>query len=170
MAYRSSIITDHVIELPEDGGRWQLVKVYNDGPKNAEATKVAAWFATTPRLQSLNAQTRSYEYTSSHWWVKNNRPNAPKPLILLMDEKGRRIYEAHSGNMPSSGEQLADEIEKKVQDHCPNVDQQKPVQPWEPVGNPPVLRPDLKDNNLLVVLGLLAASGVAGYYANRSKQ
>jgi hypothetical protein len=55
--------TERVVDLPEDD-QWQLMIIYTDKTRNPADRALAAMFATTPRLQSLVAQTKVYEYAS----------------------------------------------------------------------------------------------------------
>src|SRR5688572_11541894 len=64
--------SERIVDLPEDGDLWQLVLVYTDKARNGDDRELAAMFATTPRLQSLVAQTKVYEYPPEHWWVKQH--------------------------------------------------------------------------------------------------
>lgn len=119
--------TERIVYLPEDGDLWQLVLVYSDKLSNPRDRELAAMFASTPRLQSLVAQTKVYELSPSHFWVKNRLDANETPAVILQavdpakNAVARPIYKASGTDMPLDGEQLADEIQAKIEEHFPEV-------------------------------------------------
>ncbi len=163
----SQPIAERVMELPEDGGRWSTIVVYPDGEKDADSRQLASWFATTPRLQSLQAQTKFFEFPAAHWWPRSYGPRTPAPYILVLDERNRPIYHAYRGSLPAAGEDLADEIQRQIADCCPDVDPAEPASPLESKRKIPNLRPSspaTKDESLLLMLLALGGSAGAGLW------
>lgn len=158
-------ISERIIDLPEDGGLWTSIVVYDDGAKSADSRAVASWFATTPRLQSLQAQTKHFAWPASHWWVKQYRPRTPVPFVLLLDERHKPVYEAYRGQLPPDGEALADEVEQQITQCCPDeVQPKKPRPDWQAEGVIPLRRPQTtnQQSSLVMILAFLAVSAAAG--------
>ncbi len=153
------IVTERVIDLPEDGRRWSSVFVWpKDKHADADSRRLAAMFATTPRLQSLLAQTKTFNYTPDseiyrerfaskaggrvpQFWLVRPDPDNPST--------GTLIYKVSGSNMPASGDAMADEIAQMIRDKCgtagpcprpnPNPNPNPSPDPNEPI---PDLRPD----------------------------
>ena len=169
-------ISERVINLPEDGGAWHTVLVLDDSPMSRH---VAGLFNTTPRLQSLAAQTKTYQYPPDHWWTQKNRPGYPAPLILVMRpsiEAGgtndyTRVYEQWGSGIPADGERLADDIAKMIGRPCPRpepaptpVPQPLPMPPVAPViPMTPDVAPPPESNELeWLIYALIAGGGLGG--------
>lgn len=162
-------VRERVLDLPEDGDVWQFVQVYGDRTRTGPSQKLAAQVATTPRLQSLLAQTKHYEFGPDHWWVKQHLPGIKAPAVLLQTGDGRVVYKAGGDNLPPDGEVLADEIAQRISECCPD---DKPLE-RRPDGRRiiPDLRPEgpARDDSPLFTLVLLLASGAAGLYTRRQQ-
>lgn len=143
--------SERVIEWPEDGEIWHTIRVADKA--SAAGRALAADFATVPRLASLAAQTRSYDYGPDHWWVKRYHAGDPLPMVIVMTDKNRVIYKA-AGELPQ-GEQLADEIEQQIADCCP-PEKQPTARPGERLSKIPVLRPQATPASGQVPWGLVA--------------
>jgi len=164
-------IADRVMDLPEDGGRWSTIVVYPDGAKDIESRAVASWFATEPRLQSLRAQTRFFEFPQTAWWPRSYLPNTPAPYVIVLDENNRTIYHAYRGALPADGESVADEIQTRIADCCPDVPDQKPQHEWQARRKVPLLRPSSPaSDDLLSGLAAIAAIGGAAWFGWRSRE
>jgi hypothetical protein len=156
-----ALIREHVIDLPEDGLKWETI-IVSDNKTEQEQTLVSA-FSTDPRLISLTEQTKFYILPSNHWWVRSRMPNQPHPMVVVQRPK--------PDNIPISSNVLAAEIQWAI-DAAPVM---APCCPGEPVPVPapvpqptPVLEdirpkgPIVADKNLGYIL--IAAAGVAGAY------
>lgn len=161
---------ERVIELPEDGDLWQTIVVYDDAKKAGNAKWLAAEITTTPRLQSLVAQTQYYEYDPSHWWVKRNHAGDPTPMVMVQTDTGRVIYKAFGEQLPRDGEELADEIEQMIAQCCP--DQNQPAKPGERVSKIPILRPATKTPAIesgWLQLAAIVLTALAAWFAKKPK-
>lgn len=159
--------TERVIELPEDGEIWQTIVIADKG--SAAGRALAADFATVPRLASLAAQTKVYEYEPGHWWVKRYHAGDAAPMVLVQTDRGRVIYKAFGAQLPQ-GEQLADEIEAMIAQCCP-PDKQPAGKPGERLSKIPVLRPTVSPASGQVPWGLIvvAAAVVLAILNRKSK-
>jgi hypothetical protein len=175
-----ALIREHVIDLPEDGLKWETI-IVSDNKTEQEQTLVSA-FSTDPRLISLTEQTKFYILPSNHWWVRSRMPNQPHPMVVVQRPKpdnagATRVYHVTGANIPISSNVLAAEIQWAI-DAAPVM---APCCPGEPVPVPvpapvpapvpqptPVLEdirpkgPIVADKNLGYIL--IAAAGVAGAY------
>lgn len=171
---RSSFAEERIINLPDDAYQWQTVLVVDNSPASA---KLKSMFATTPRLQSLKAQTQFYEYKPEHWWVRSYHAGDPAPMIYLQapltHNKAKAIYKAYAGNMPADGEALADEIERSIADCCPDV---KPNDKERPdiLKKIPVLRPSgpkpVSNNVTITLLAVAAGLAIAHLLQKRNQE
>jgi hypothetical protein len=184
--------TERVVDLPEDGDQWQLVIIYTDKTRNPADRAVAAMFATTPRLQSLVAQTKVYEYPPTHWWAVEKLQGNPTPAVILQavepgnNARAKVVYKASGPNLPMDGEVLADEIQhnietmypqvlaKRLARDCPNCPQplnrpdRKPANPRIPDLRLKPGTPGTGDNSALILL-LLGGSAAAAWLAGRKR-
>lgn len=171
----SQLVQERVIELPEDGGRWSTIVVYPDGAKDVESRSVASWFATEPRLQSLKAQTKYFELPASHWWPRSYAANVPAPCVILLDEQHKTIYSAYRGAMPGDGGSLADDIQARIADCCPELPsdtgpQPDPPRQWQARRKIPRIGPQSPAGEDLRGLAVLAAIGGAAFYGWRTRE
>jgi hypothetical protein len=186
--------TERIVDLPEDGDQWQLVIIYTDKTRDPADRALASMFATTPRLQSLVAQTKVYEYAPTHWWAVEKLQGNPTPAVILQavdpgkNTRAKVVYKASGSNLPRDGEQLADEIQhnietmypevltKRLARDCPNcpTPSVRPSDPRRPaVPRIPDLRlkpgtPGTGDNTLSILL-LLSGSAAAAWLAGRRR-
>ena len=182
--------TERVVDLPEDGDQWQLVIVYSDKTRDPADRALASMFATTPRLQSLVAQTKVYEYPPTHWWAVEKLQGNPTPAVILQavepgkNTRAKVVYKASGTNLPRDGEQLANEIQhnietmypevlvKRLARDCPNCPQpndrpdRRPASPRIPDLRLKPGTPGTGDNSLLILL-LLGGSAAAAWLAGR---
>lgn len=167
-------IRERVIELPEDGSVWHTIAIYpSTNFQDSPSRTLAANLASTPRLQSLLAQTKKHTYTPADPWVRRWLPGVATPSLILMRHDGKAIYKASGANLPPDGEQIADDIQLCINerrwiqsvgnctpDNCPNRDFERPriLDKIPDLGprNPGVLPAGLDEPLLL----LLAAGGV----------
>lgn len=181
--------TERIVDLPEDGDLWQLIIVYADDKRDPVDRQVADMFATTPRLQSLMAQTKVYEYAPSHWWVKGNLEGKRLPAVVLQavepapnNKTAKPIYSVSRENMPATGEIMASEIQttietlypqvkaKRLNRDCPNcpqpnnrpADPRRPSAPRIPDIRPTIGQPGQK-GDITTILLLLGGSAAAAY-------
>jgi hypothetical protein len=164
-------VRDRVIELPEDGGVWHTILIYPDrNLSDAASRTLSANMASTPRLQSLVAQTKKHVYTPADPWVKRWMPTVPTPSLIVMRNDGGTIYKASGRNLPGDGEQIADDIQLCIYerrwiqrvggctpDNCPNVERPKILQ------NVPDMGPSRNGGSAISAddILLLAALGMA---------
>lgn len=137
------VITERVIDLPEDGQSWSSVFVWPDNREaDPESRRLAALFASEPRLQSLLAQTKSFHYrpqdplfrerfagtigavtTPSYWLIQpGNNPS-----------QGTSVYTVDRSRIPADGRVMADGIAAAIGRICP-----RPKPPVTPPVTPPV--------------------------------
>jgi hypothetical protein len=167
---------ERVTELPEDAGLWHTVLVYeSDPPADPGSRRLKAMFATTPRLQSLLAQTKVYEYSPEdplYHARYANHMGGTMPQVWLLAGQGKVIYKASGDNIPRDGEMLADEIAKAI-DECPWPRPKPPKPPTPPKPDPtpvaPVIpdirpseEPEPDDATFPLVGGILLVLGAAG--------
>lgn len=166
-------VQERVIHLPEDGHVWQTVIVYATPDKSSSADRhLASAFATTPRLQSLVAQTKTYEYDAEHWWVRRHLAGNPLPAVLVMQPGGngtaKRAFKASGENLPLDGEPLADAIAQGIADCRPKPSPQPQPAPPPDVAPIPDSAPDLdeptepEDQLGMILYAVIAAAGLGG--------
>lgn len=121
-------VSERIINLPEDGQVWSAVFVW---PSNREADpdsrRLAAAFATEPRLQSLLAQTKVHHYTPEDPLFRERYAAAmgtgtPQFWLVKPEENpahGQTIYAVAGGAIPSSGKAMADTIAGAIKRLCP---------------------------------------------------
>jgi hypothetical protein len=165
-----------VLQLPEDGRKWYTVLIYRDKALTDQADRhLAAMVATTPRLQSLTAQTKVLGWDQKDpLYVERYRQffGDRLPAIIVQNDAGRVLYKVSGSHVPIDGEALADEIAASIGQTSSL--RPRPVQP-----NPqqPEQIPDIRPQNgegkqdLLWVLLLPLAGGAYGLYRHfRQKQ
>lgn len=116
------LLEERIFHLPEDSLIWYTTVVYPDNRESdAASRKVAAWFASDPRLASLTKQTRFNEVTTKNeLYAAHYSGQGQLPIVWLQRGKdGQRIYKASGDNLPATGKQLADEIAKAIAEQCP---------------------------------------------------
>lgn len=166
---------ERVINLPEDGHVWQTVIVYATTDKSAASDRrLASAFATTPRLQSLQAQTKVYAYDASHWWVRKHLAGNELPAVLVMQPGANgtatRAFKASGQNLPLDGEPLADAIAQGIADCRPRPQPQPTPQPTpQPIPDSvPNLdeptEPEPEDTLGMILYAVIAAAGLGGAY------
>lgn len=168
---------ERIMELPEDGDMWSTIVVYGGESKlkGAENRTLAANFGTTPRLQSLKEQTKFYEMPANHWWVLKYHPGEPLPLVIVQMQNGRTVYKNSGDTVPRDGEMLADEIEDRITDCCPDTSPKKPDGKPDPThGRIPILRPTGKpstsQDSLIFLIGALGIGAAAAFLQDKSKE
>lgn len=179
-AYEQAPIAERVIELPDDGGLWQTVLVYSTPDRSTAADRrLAANWATTPRLQSLLAQTRKYEIEPGHawdYWIRNHLAGKPLPAVVVQKPSGEVVYRAGADALPVDGETQANQIAQMIADCRPL--RPTPTPTPTPVGPPPDITPNIQPDGALPeggdemewwVYGLIALSGLGGGYAALKK-
>jgi hypothetical protein len=129
-------LEERVFELPEDNLIWYTTIIY---PENREADaasrKIAAWFATEPRLQSLVKQTRFVETTPANQLYAGHVNNQPGTLPFVWVQRGKNgqaIYKTSADALPESGKALADAIAAKIE----KIHEQCPCRPHRPRPSP----------------------------------
>lgn len=145
-------ITERVIDLPEDGQTWSCVFVW---PANREADpesrRLAALFASEPRLQSLLAQTKVHHYTPGDplfqaRYAGSMGGETPQFWLLKPDEnpsEGTAVYAVAGAAIPRSGRQMADTIAAEITRLCPRP---RPKPTPDPVPDPIVVTPPVIPN------------------------
>lgn len=147
------LITERVIDLPEDGQTWSSVFVW---PENREADpdsrRLAAAFASEPRLQSLLAQTKVFHYTPSDELFRErfavSQPIAgmavPQFWLIAPSEnpsRGQVVY-AMDGKHAPDGKTMAAGVAAAIARHCPRP---TPTPPTPTPPTPPVTPPTPPD-------------------------
>jgi hypothetical protein len=172
------LVQERVIVLPEDGERWYTVMVYsNKGKPDSADRQLAAAMATTPRLQSLAAQTKVVVWDDSDVLFNykfRTYFGESRPVICVQDQHGKVAYKATGANIPADGEMLATEIADGIARICPRPKPPQPQPEPEPAPAPdPVVVPDIrpepetpKTNALWYLLPFLAG-GLGAYRAYR---
>lgn len=169
-------IEERVIELPEDGSLWQTVIV---APQDdASGAHLRQQLRSDPRLVSLQAQTKVYDLSPNHWWVKQRLPGARLPAIVIQRPisatEAKVIYKASGANLPSDSTTLANEIEAAIADCTDCRPRPTPTPQPEPETTPDPI-PDLRppgtpevqpaDDNLgILAYAMIAAAGLGGAY------
>jgi hypothetical protein len=186
------MVGERVVNLPEDGRTWCAVFVWPDNKyADANSRQLSSFFGTTPRLQSLLAQTKTFEYTPDDRLYQTRYKDAfggetPQFWLIRPEENpslGRTIYKVSGSNLPVSGEAMANEICAMISDYCPQPNPRPGPQPQpfpgpQPFPNPnpiPDIRPPEPEpvpSELpvwAIIIPLLA--GLAGAYVEykRSK-
>lgn len=129
---------EHVIQLPEDGGRYHLSLVLEEGWQalRGRSVTVHSWFDSDPRLAGLKAQCHFHVYTPAHRWFHQNAHVAERfPAVILQRHDGYVLFKASGQNLRTASA-LADAIA----DSCPRPRPQPtpPPQPF-PQPTPPVI-------------------------------
>lgn len=165
------LIRDRVIDLPEDGDKWHTTIVYYDPQTEADSAKLAAQFASTPRLQSLLAQTHVHTWTVKDpvWRARYAHEfQNITPGVIVQNADGDPVYKASGKNLPKDGEQLANEIAAAISSSCPNGHCPNPAdRPRRPLQDKfiPDIRPQsLKGPKEIAMVAVLAL--VAGIIAH----
>jgi len=178
------LIQEQVIELPEDGNRWQTVVVYSTDTITGEHDRrLVAAFEQEPRLRRLVQQTAFYQLTPSHWWVKQRLKGCRFPMVFLQKPtadpaKFEPVYRVQGPRVPMDAKTLADEIQITLASRadCRPQPQPNPYPPPQP-GPMPDLTPNLGPDNGLPVddediglggLILIGVSALAGGYFKRN--
>lgn len=137
------LITERVIDLPEDGQTWSSVFVW---PENREADpdsrRLAAAFSSEPRLQSLLAQTKVFHYTPSDELYRERFAQSlgtATPQFWLLQPAanpsgGTAIFAVGGAHIPD-GKTMADGVAKAIAGKCPRP------KPTPPTPTPPVTPP-----------------------------
>lgn len=147
------LITERVIDLPEDGQTWSSVFVW---PENREADpdsrRLAAAFAAEPRLQSLLAQTKVFHYTPSDEMYRERFAQSlgtATPQFWLLQpaanpSQGEAVFAVGGSHVPD-GKTMADGVAKAIAGKCPRPRPTPPVPtpPTPPVTPPGPTPPDL---------------------------
>jgi len=173
-------ISERIMELPEDGNRWQTVLVLDN---SALSHHVAKQFNEDPRLKSLADQTTVYNYHPDHHWVKKNRGGYPVPLVLVQaptvsgSNDYQRVYEAWGSALPADSDKLAKDIAVSIRDCRPRPNptptpQPQPVQPVTPLIplTPDEAKPPEEDELGLLFYAIAAAAGIGGAYLGVKKE
>jgi len=145
-----AVVKEKVLDLPEDGERWYTVAVYRDKKlTDASDRHLAAVLASTPRLLSLQAQTRV-------WVVDKSDPvyaaqyakflGGQTPAVVIQSASGKLCYKASGANLPADGEALADEIAASIESCRPFRPKPKPDETPKPnpPANPEGVIPDIR--------------------------
>ena len=143
-----------VVELPEDGLEWSTVFVW---PENREldprSRRLASMVASSPRLQSLLAQTKTFHYTTAddlyrHRYASHMGGHVPQFWLMRPDPdnaaKGTTIYKVSGENLPNDGGAMASEIGQMIGHFCPRPRPKPEPEPQPaPVVEPiPDIRPE----------------------------
>lgn len=135
---------DRVIQLPEDGAVWYFSAVYTNARTDEPSRRVAAMIASTPRLQSLKAQTKFNEFAENNQlyvYRYRSKIGGEVPAIFVQDSSGKVIYKCSGLNIPMDGESLADEISAAIEQCRP-----QPSPDVRPTVNPVSVIPDIRPN------------------------
>lgn len=170
------LVSERVIDLPEDGSLWQTIVIYSTPDKSAPADRrLASELATTPRLVSLQAQTKVYELDPRHWWVAQHAAGYPLPCVIVQqpsgDNRATVAYKADATALPESGEAMADQIARGIADCRPRPNPTPtpaPVNP-QPIPNTiPNIGPPEGDEGTneigWLAYAIIAAAGLGGAY------
>lgn len=162
-------IGEHVITLPEDGGKWHL----SIAGEPSDVAEIKHDLLRNRRLNSLVRQTRLHEFDPSDPMYKARfEPvfGGVLPKLWLQNADGRVVYK-QTGGAIQRGEQLADTIAAAISD-CrpgprPGPDPRPRPGPYGPDGEIPDIGPDPNDSQpgggrllyliagaILVLLGL----------------
>lgn len=136
-----TLITERVIDLPEDGQTWSTVFVW---PQNREqcptSRRLASHFASEPRLQSLLAQTRVHHYHPEdplfrERYAARMGVTTPQVWILAPDDNpshGTACYWSSGSAIPVSPRQMAEAIVAAIRRCRPRPTPVSPVSPSTP--------------------------------------
>jgi hypothetical protein len=130
---KSRNIRDHVIQLPEDGGKWQTMVIYGEQNRNSALDqRIQTMFASDARLQSLKSQTNYYEMGPLDPYVFSNYPTLPLPAIVVsrpqfatqVDANGQQriyntghveaVYRVYKEHIPADADKLARDIQTSL--------------------------------------------------------
>jgi len=131
-----------IVELPEDGGVWHTTIVYGQSREtDPESRRIAAWFATDPKLRSLVAQTKVHQFTTGDKLYRerySQQMGGETPQIWLQRSDGKVVYKKAGAKIPSSARDLANAIDLAIE-QCPDC-------PKRPRPRPPAPQPDSPDD------------------------
>jgi hypothetical protein len=166
---------DRVIQLPEDGQVWFTSVVYTNTRTDEPSRRLAAMLASTPRLQSLIAQTRFNRWSetdSLYVYRYKSKIGGEVPALFIQDHTGKVVYKVSGANLPNDGDTLADEIATAIEQCRPRPKPSPDVRPDEqPVATIPDIRPTETPEEggswqkLMVAVAGLAGAGF-GVYKN----
>lgn len=140
------LITERVIDLPEDGQTWSSVFVWPEAREaDPQSRRLAAAFAAEPRLQSLLAQTKTFHYTPQDALFRERFAGTlgvATPQFWLLQpsdnpSQGQAIY-AVGGNQIPDGKTMANQVAAAIAGKCPRP---KPTPPVPTPPTPPVTPP-----------------------------
>lgn len=171
-------ITERVINLPEDGQAWSTVFVWPEYREaDQDSRRLAALFASEPRLQSLLAQTKSFHYTPADplWRTRYaQQMGGATPQFWLIrpgpnPADGTAVYAVSGQALPTTGKDMADGIARNINRICPRPNPgpspapgPQPVTPAPQI--PDISPPEPIDDPLPLwvwILPVLAAGGGA---------
>jgi hypothetical protein len=139
----NSLISDRVIELPEDGQSYYLTVFTNTNPTPQERVMLS-WFQSDTSLASLKAQTHWNHYTPALAMYRTRFASAvPEnqfPAIMLQGpdqygNHGKVVFKCASHNIPDSPQALVAMIRNALGRPCPRPDP-APTPTPEPNPNP----------------------------------
>ncbi len=152
------IFAQEVILLPEDGGLWHTTLVLPSDPSTDPASRrLVDHFATSPRLKKLASQTSLHRYTPSDpLFEARYAPyfGGVLPALLVQKADGTVIYKVSGEAIPTSGEELANEIAQAIDQCCPLRPKPQPQPKPQPSPEPtpsPTITPQFPSINVEVV-------------------
>lgn len=168
-----------IVELPQDGDK-PYVSIMGD-PRDPKFHEVVKWFETNETLKSVKAQTHYRVYTTSDPTYKARYAGSlpALPAIRVQNAQGERLYQASGGNLPMTGEAVANVFTTECfRRWCRPAPQPEPEPDYEPYVPPspdqPVPQPDVQPdvvpasstNDLAVILASilvgLTGGGIGG--------
>jgi len=146
----STFYKSRIIELPADQGVWWTTAVFDSPTPTSQGSRQLSALLSTPRLQSLIAQTKYTKYTPSDLMYQQRFSRYygnVTPQLIIQEPNGQVVYKATGDQIPSDPDVLADDIQLAISNCRPKP---TPVTPQPSPAPQPVVPnqiPDISPNN-----------------------
>lgn len=146
---QSTFYQSRIIELPADQGVWWTTAVFDSPTPTSQGSRQLSALLSTPRLQSLIAQTKYTKYTPNDLMYQQRFSRYygnVTPQLIIQEPNGQVVYKATGDQIPADPDVLADDIQLAISNCRPKPTPTPSPAPVQPQPQPNSI-PDISPNN-----------------------